>query len=80
MKPFLIIDPTIKSQSFYSWRKTYFKHFFGTLFIKDKNQIINDEQKQQFSKLFFFLPSISDRKEGLNQYMDNVSLHPVGKF
>lgn len=54
--------------------------FFGTLFNKHKNMIMNDEVEQEFSKIllsFFILSSIADKKENINQYMDTVSLHPV---
>ena len=37
---------------------------------------MTDEMKGEFSNLFF-LPSVTDKKEGINQYMENVSLHPV---
>ena len=29
------------------------------------------------SKMFFFLPSTTDRKEKINQFFKNVSLHPI---
>ena len=32
---------------------------------------------QEHSKMFFFLPSATDRKEKINQFFKNVSLHPV---
>ena len=31
----------------------------------------------ELKKLLFFLPTITDRKEKINQYLDNISLHPV---
>ena len=36
-----------------------------------------DQRNQDFSKLFMFLPSTLDRKEELDQYSDNVNLHPI---
>ena len=30
-----------------------------------------------FSKLFFYLPSTTDRKEKFNKFRDNVQLHPI---
>ena len=36
-----------------------------------------DQRNQDFSKLFMFLPLTLDRKEELDQYSDNVNLHPI---
>ena len=33
--------------------------------------------KDEFSKLFFFLLSVTDRSEEVNQYLNNVSIRPV---
>ena len=36
-----------------------------------------DQRKQDFSKMLMFLPSTLYRKEDLNQYSNNVNLHPI---
>ena len=33
--------------------------------------------KDEFSKLFFFLLSVTDRSEKVNQHLNNVSIRPV---
>ena len=60
----------------------YFKQpmpniFRGTSFNSHKLQIYA-ENKAKSSDLFFYLPSITDRKEQINRYKDQVSLVPVG--
>ena len=39
--------------------------------------LLNEKTVQQHFKMFFFLPSTTDRKEKLNQFFKNVSLHPI---
>ena len=39
--------------------------------------LLNEKTIQQHFKMFFFLPSTTDRKEKLNQFFKNVSLHPI---
>ena len=34
-------------------------------------------EKEDFSTLFYYLPSITDRKEDINQHRNNVNLSPV---
>ena len=58
-----------------------FKHkipssFSGTLF-NHHIKLIEMSDKLKMSQLFFFLPSITDRKENLNQYLKNVNITPV---
>ena len=36
-----------------------------------------NQENLKFSKMFMFLPSTLDRKEDIQQYNDNVNLHPV---
>ena len=36
-----------------------------------------NQKNLKFSKMFMSLPSTQDRKEGIQQYNDNVNLHPV---
>ena len=50
--------------------------FSGTLF----NQHIKLAEKSdnlEMSQLFFFVPSITDRKESLHQYLKNVNITPI---
>ena len=34
-------------------------------------------EKEDFSTLFYYLPSITDIKDDINQYRNNVNLSPV---
>ena len=59
-----------------------FKHplrniFQGTAFKKHAKMLIDEKQAQETSKLFFFLPSTTDRKEKINKHFGNVNLHPI---
>ena len=40
-------------------------------------KLIEKSDELEMSQLFFFLPSITDRKESLNQYLKNVDIIPV---
>ena len=58
-----------------------FKHkipssFSGTLFNRHI-KLVEKSNDLEMSQLFFFLPSITDRKESLNQYLKNVNINPV---
>ena len=47
-------------------------------FKKHFREITEERQHgEDFSTLFFYLPSITDRKEKINQFPDNVSLNSV---
>ena len=50
--------------------------FHGTAFNSHKLETFA-ENKAKRSDLFFYLPSITDRKEAINRYKDQVSLAPV---
>ena len=50
--------------------------FRGTNFNRHKLQTFA-ENKAKKSNLFFYLPSITDKKESINRYKDQVSLVPV---
>ena len=39
--------------------------------------MLDQRMKNDYSTLFFYLPSTTDRSESINQYMDHVSLHPI---
>ena len=38
---------------------------------------MNERDSEDFSKFFYYLPSISDRKEAINQWKDNPSLKSI---
>ena len=50
--------------------------FQSTCFKKYKDFLKSDD-KGEFSTLFCYLPSTTDRKESLNQHKGNVQLHPI---
>ena len=68
-----------KSKVLYSCSKNKIPHaFVSTAFKKHYFEIRNEKRdNQDSSSLFFFLPSITDRKESINQWMGNVNLVPV---
>ena len=69
MRSFSIMDMIKRSQNLtIHISKEGFKH---------KDMIQNGELTVEFSNLFFFLPSITDRSEELNQYLDNNSSAPI---
>ena len=52
--------------------------FISTSFKKHYREIMNERrEKEDFSTLFYYLPSITDRKEDINQHCNNVKLSPV---
>ena len=66
-----------KSKILYSYSKQQIPHaFVSTSFNKHYVEIMNEKKNEDFSKLFYYLPSISDRKEAINQWKDNPSLNP----
>ena len=59
-----------------------FKHplpniFQGSAFKKRAKMLIEEKQVQKTSKLFFFLPSTTDRKEKINTFLGNVNFCPI---
>ena len=67
----------VKSKLLYSFSKQQIPNAFVSVAFKNHfNQIMN-KKTESSSSLFYFLPSISDRKEEINQYKNSVSLHPV---
>ena len=52
--------------------------FTSTSFKKHYSEVINERrQKEDFSTLFYYLPSITDRKEDKSQHRNNINLSPV---
>ena len=64
-----------KSKILYSYSKQQIPDaFISTTFKKHFNEIMNEKRDENSSTLFYFLPSISDRKEAINQWKNNPSL------
>ena len=51
--------------------------FKCTAFKKHIPYLLNQNQEKDFSKMFMYLPSTLDRKEELNQWSEQVNLHPI---
>ena len=67
-----------KSKLLYSFSKQQIPDaFVSVAFKKHFQEIINEGRSEIKSSLFYFLPSVSDRKEVINQHKNNVSLSPV---
>ena len=67
-----------KSKVLYSYSKQQIPDaFVSTSFKKHFNEIMNEKRNEDSSSLFYFLPSISDRKESINQWKNNLSLVPI---
>ena len=68
----------IKSKLLYSFSKQQIPNaFVSVAFKKHFEQIMSGDDRDEISSLFYFLPSVSDRKEDINQHKNNVSLSPV---
>ena len=67
-----------KSSLLYCYSKQPMPNVFrGTAFNVYSNEMLSERDRNEYSKIFFYLPSITDRKEKINQYRDQVSLTPV---
>ena len=67
-----------KSSVLYSYAKQQIPDtFISTSFKKHFQEVVNEKKNEDYSKMFYYLPSISDRKEEINQYKSNVSLVPT---
>ena len=55
----------------------YFRIFFKGHLSKNNAMLLNERLVQDYSKMFFFLPSTTDRKQKINQFFKNVSFHPI---
>ena len=51
--------------------------FSGTTLNRHRTQIESGEDENNFSKIYFFLPAITDRSEEINQYLRNVSIFSI---
>ena len=67
-----------ESKVLYSYSKQQIPDaFISTSFKRHFNEIVNEKKDEVSSDLFYYLPSISDRKESINQWKDNPSLSPI---
>ena len=68
-----------KSQILYSYPKNQISDaFVSTAFRRHFSEVVNEKkEKEDSSSFFFFLPSITDRKEQINQWKNNPSLTPI---
>ena len=68
----------VKSKLLYSYSKQQIPDAFVCVaFKKHFQEIMNESKSETRSSLFYFLPSVSDRKEAINQHKNNVSLSPI---
>ena len=69
----------LKSKLLYSFSKQQIPNAFVSVAFKNHfEEIMNgDRSESSSSSLFYFLPSLSDRKEEINQHKNNVSLFPI---
>ena len=51
--------------------------FAGTCFKNHFKEMMDLRHQEKFLKKFFYLPSTTDRKEIINQYLEKVSLTPI---
>ena len=67
-----------KSKMLYSFSKQQIPNaFVSVAFKRHFDEIMNENKSDIKSSLFYYLPSVSDRKEVINQHKNNVSLFPV---
>ena len=67
----------VKSKLLYSFSKQQIPNAFVSVAFKKHFEQIMSGDRDETSSLFYFLPSVSDRKEEINQHKNNVSLSPV---
>ena len=67
-----------KSSVLYSYSKQQIPDaFISTSFKRHFQEVLNEKKGENYSEMFYYLPSITDRKEEINQYKSNVSLVPT---
>ena len=67
-----------KSKVLYSYSKNKIPDAFVSTAFKKHSEIRNEKRdNEDSSSLFFFLPSITDRKESINQWIGHVNLIPI---
>ena len=66
-----------RSKTLFSYSKQQIPNAFVSVAFKKHFEQIMNSDRDESSSLFYFLPSLSDRKEEINQHLNNVSLSPV---
>ena len=66
----------LKSKLLYSFSKQQIPNAFVSVAFKSHFEKIMNKTESN-SSLFYFLPSLSDRREEINQHKNNVALHPI---
>ena len=69
-------DPD-KSKQLYSSFKREIPNVLESTSFKKFNEYLLSTDKGDYSTMFYFLPSITDRKEKINQFKSNVQLYPL---
>ena len=69
-------DPD-KSKQLYSSFKREIPNVLESTSFKKFNEYLLSSDKGDYSTMFYFLPSITDRKEKINQFKSNVQLYPL---
>ena len=65
----------VNSKLLYSYQKRKTPNSFsGTLFNRDKDMTVSGELSFEYSDLFFFLPSITERSDKVNEYLNNINI------
>ena len=59
------------------YRKRIPNSFSDTIFDRHRTMIESDEIDDEKSNIYFFLPSITDRSEEINNHLNNVSISPI---
>ena len=67
----------LKSKTLFSFSKQQIPNAFVSVAFKKHFEQIMSSDRDESSSLFYFLPSISDRKEEINQHLNNVCLSPI---
>ena len=67
-----------KASVLYSYSKQQIPDtFISTSFKKHFQEVVNERKDDKHSEMFYYLPSISDRKEEINQYKSNAAMVPT---
>ena len=66
-----------KSKILSTYRRRIPNSLSETTFNRHKSMIESGEVEGDFSNIYFFLPTITDKSEEVIKYVNNVSLSPV---
>ena len=69
-------DPE-KNKELYSFHKKVIPNTFQSTAFKKFYPMLKNDDKDKSSKLFYYLPSTTDRKEKINQYKEHVQVFPI---